>query len=224
MALISIESWFDDVVPAAQLCPNPIIRKDILNACRDFCRRTELWTADITAIDIAADTAEYPLVYAGLADIGGGNRASIVGNAYPLDAVSEEALDEDTREVEAWRTRTSDLAAITRFYVTPDYNIRLVYIPNAALAAGLNVNVYLMPLETAVDVPLFLYNEYKETIAMGAKARLKLRLDMPWTDVNAGAGHMDIFEQGIVAGRAKKFTGFMKTKTRDILRTHYQDF
>lgn len=220
---ISVETWFDEVVPAAQLCPNPIIRKDIINACREFCRRTELWTYDLDPISIVAGTAEYSLAASG-ADIAGGNRATIVGNADPLEAVSEEALDEDTRETEAWRTRTSDLAGITRFFVTAEYKIRLVYIPDADLASGLNVNAYLMPLETATEVPIFLYNEYKETIAMGAKARLKLRLDMPWTDVQVGAGYMDIFEQGIFFGRQKKFTGFMKTKTRDIVRTHYHDF
>lgn len=223
MADITVDSWLDEVVPAAQLCPTKIIRQDIVNACREFCRRTELWNQDLTAISIVADQAEYPLTLTG-ADIVSGNRATIVGNADPLSPVSEEALDADERETEYWRTRTGGQAEITRFYVTSDYNIRLVYIPDFALASGLNVNVHTMPLETATSVPLFLYNEYKEVIANGAKARLKLRLDMPWTDLALGAGLYDLFEQGVFLGRQKKYTGFQHTKTRDIVRTHYQDF
>lgn len=224
MATITIDNWMDEVVPAAQLCPNPIIRKDILNACREFCKRTELWTVDLTAIDIVTDQAEYPLIYA-TADIAGANRAKILGARDPLDAVAEEALEEDTRESgEYWREKTEAPLEIKRYYVTPDYNLRLVYIPDAGLTAGLNVNAFVMPLETATEVPLFLYTEYKEVIAMGAKGRLKLRPDMPWTDIQTGAGYMDIFDQGVFIGRQKKFTGFMKTKTRDTVRTHYQDF
>lgn len=220
---ISVDTWFDEVIPAAQLCPNKIIRKDIVNACREFCRRTELWTQDLLPIDIVADQAEYPLTVSG-ADVAGGHRATITGNADPLSPVSEEALDRDTRESEAWRPRTADLSDVTRYYVTPLYDIRLVYIPNAALVGGLNVNVSVMPLDGSTAIPLFLYNEFKEVIANGAKARLKLRLDMPWTDLNLGAGLYDLFEQGILTGRQKKFTGFQKVKTRDIIRTHYNDF
>jgi hypothetical protein len=224
MATISVDNWLDELIPAAQLCPNPIIRKDIVNACREFCRRTELWTQDLPAISIVADQSEYPLTTTG-ADIVGGNRATIVGNADPLSPVSEEALDEDEREAEFWRTKTAgSLSEVTRYFVTSNYDIRLVYIPGEALADGLNVNVAVMPLEGATSVPLFLYNEFKEVIANGAKARLKLRVDMPWTDLNLGAGLYDLFEQGIFAGRQKKFTGFQKVKTRDIVRTHYHDF
>ena len=137
----------------------------------------------------------------------------IDGNPDPLSPVSEEALDEDDRETEFWRTKTAgSLSQIDRYYVTSNYDIRLVYIPGTALTDGLNVNVATMPLETATAVPLFLYNEYKEVIANGAKARLKLRLDMPWTDLNLGAGLYDLFEQGVFTGRQKKFTGFQKVK------------
>ena len=55
MATVSVDQWFPDVVPAAQLCPNPIIRREIVNACRDLCDRTMLWVSKLDAIDVVAD-------------------------------------------------------------------------------------------------------------------------------------------------------------------------
>jgi hypothetical protein len=223
MATISIDNWLDEVVPAAQLCPTVIIRKDILNACRDFCRGTELWRQTLAAISIVADQAEYPLTISG-SDIVSGERVTIDGNADQLAPVSEQSLDYDTRETEDWRTKTGAISECKRYFVDENYACRLVYIPDAALADGLHIAVNVMPLETATVVPLFLYNEYKETIANGAKAKLKLRLDMPWTDIKLGAAFGGMFEDGIFKGKQKKFTGFQHSRTRDIVRTHYHDF
>ena len=220
---ISVDNWFNDVIPAAQLCPNAVIRKEIVNACREFCRRTNLWIQDLLPISIVADQAEYALTVSG-ADIVAGERATVEGNADPLGAVSEQALDADERETEYWRTRTGELSEVKRYFVTPLYYIRLVYIPNTALADGLLVACSVMPLEASTEVPLFLFNEFKEIIANGARGRLKLMPNMPWTDLRLGAGFYDLFEQGIFSGRQKKFTGFQKVKTRDIIRTHYHDF
>lgn len=216
---ISVEAWFDEVISAAALAPNPVIRRDIVDICRDVCKRTMLWTQQLNPIDVVADQAEYDLPIAG-ADISGVDRAEFDGNE--LNPVSETALDEDTREVEAWRPRT--IAIPERYYVTEDYKIRLVYIPDADLSAGLDVWAFIMPLSDATEVPLFLYNEFKDLISMGTIGKLKMRPDMPWTDLQAGAGFLDVYERQMIPAMQKKFTGFQRVKTRDIVRTRYHDF
>ncbi len=217
--VISVDAWFDEVVPAAQLCPNPIIRKDIVNACRDLCRRSMLWTQQLAAIDVVAGQAEYPLTVSG-ADLVGVDRAQFDGKQ--MDPVSETALDEDTREPEYWRTRPIDVPK--RYYVDAQYNIRLVYTPNASKTDALVVWAIVMPPQDAVEVPDFLYNEFKETITTGAKGRLLLRPNMPWSDTQLGAGFMNTYEQMLLVAQQKKFTGFQRVKTRDIVRTRYHDF
>lgn len=216
---ISVDAWFDEVKPAAQLCPNPILRKHILNTCRDFCRRTELWEADHLPIDVVAAEPNYPLAISGV-DLVGAERVEYDGN--PLDAVSAQALDADEREREYWRTKTTEIP--TRYFVDEQYRVRLVYIPNNALVSGLTVVCSVQPLEGATTVPIFLYNEYKDAIALGTKGRLKMISDMPWSDLKAGAGFADVYESLLIKGKQKKYTGFMHTKTRDIVRTHYHDF
>jgi hypothetical protein len=216
---ISVDAWFDKVVSGAQLAPNVMIRRDIVEICRDICARTMLWTSELNPIDVVADQAEYSLPIAG-ADICGVDRAEF--NGVNINPTSETALDEDTREVEEWRPRT--IAIPERYFVNEKYEIRLVYIPDAALSAGLAVWAYLMPVPEATEVPLFLYNEFKDLVTLGTLGKLKMRPDMPWSDLQAGAGFMDVYEAKMPMAKQKKFTGFQRVKTRDIVRTRYHDF
>ena len=169
MADISVDQWFADVVPAAQLCPNPIIRREIVNTCRDLCDRTMLWTKELAAIDVVAAQAEYQLTTTG-AGIMGVDRAAF--NGKTIHPTSETALDEDESQAgnyNEWRTKTQD--APERYFVTIEKKIRLVYIPTTALTAGLKVWAILAPLITAITVPEFLWDNFKDMVSDGARGR-----------------------------------------------------
>ena len=221
MATVSVDQWFADVVPAAQLCPNPIIRREIVNACRDLCDRTMLWTAKLDSINVVANTAEYQLATSG-AEIAGVDRAQFNGKTiYPT---SETALDEDDSQdnYTTWRAKTTDQPE--RYYVTFDKKIRLVYTPDAALNSGLDVWVYVIPLISATTVPAFLWENFKDMISDGAKGRLKSIVDMPWTDMQAAANFFNSYEFQMTAAKQKKHQGFQRGKTRSFVRTRYHDF
>ena len=222
MATVSVDQWFPDVIPAAQLCPNPIIRREIINSCRDFCQRTMLWTAEIAApIDVVADQALYPLTYSG-AEICDVDRSTFDGKT--IKSTSETALDEDSTQEEYldWRTRTTDIPE--RFFVTFDKQLRLVYIPDAALTAGLNAWLVLQPLITAITIEDFLCINFKDMIADGAKGRLKAILDMSRTDMQAASIFLSSYEAQMPYAQQKKYKGFQRTTTRSFVRTRYHDF
>lgn len=222
MVDISVDQWFPDVVPAAQLCPNKIIRREIINSCRDLCDRTMLWTQDLTAIDVVADEPLYQLTATG-AEIGGIDRAAYDGKT--IHPTSEMALDEDESQADnynEWRTKTTDIPE--RYYGTFDKKIRLVYIPDAALTAGLTVTVYVVPLITAITVPPFLWENFKDMVSDGARGRLKSILDMPWTDLKAASAYLGSFEAQMYDAKRKKFEGFQRKTLRSFVRTRYHDF
>lgn len=218
---VSVDLWFPDVVPAAQLCPNPIIRREIVNACRDLCERTMLWTAALDPIDVVENEPEYQLATTG-ADIVGADRAKFNGKTiYPT---SETALDEDDTQEDqtTWRDKTTDIPE--RYFVTFDKKIRLVYTPDADLSSGLEVWVILSPEITAVTVPGFLWENFKDMIADGARGRLKSIPDQPWTNLETAAGFLQSYEFQMIKAQQKKYTGFQRHKTRAIVRTRYHDF
>jgi hypothetical protein len=222
MATVSVDLWFPDVVPAAQLAPNPIIRREIVNACRDLCDRTMLWTCELTPIDVVANAAEYPLAAGAGEEVAGVDRAQFNGKTiYPT---SETALDEDETQDDrtAWRYKTTDIPQ--RFFVTFDKQIRLVYTPNADLTGGLKVWAYLIPAIDAVTVQSFLWENFKDMITDGAKGRLKAISDMPWSDMELAGAFLGSYEAQMTKAKQKKYQGFQRVKTRAIVRTRYHDF
>lgn len=219
--IINISDWYPDVLPAAQLCPTPIINREIISTCRDLCMRTMLWTEELTPISAVADQATYPLLAAG-AEITGIDRASYDGKTiYPT---SETALDEDSTQEskEEWRDKTADKPE--RYFCTFDKKIRLVYIPDADLASAVKVWVNVIPLIDATVVPSFLWENFKDMVADGAKGRLKAILDMPWTDIDVAATFLQAYEFAMVKAMQKKYSGFQRVKTRALVRTRYHDF
>lgn len=223
MATVAVDQWFADVIPAAQLCPNPIIRREIVNACRDLCSRTMLWTVKLDPIDAVANEPEYELATSG-AEIAGVDRATFGGKK--IDPVSETALDqEDTEEgynATPWREKT--VAVPERYFVTFDKKIRLVYTPDGDLTGGLQVWVNLIPLIDAATVPGFLWENFKDMISDGAKGRLKAISDMPWTDMNLASVFLSSYEAQMTEAKQKKHKGFQRAKTRSFVRTRYYDF
>lgn len=218
---INLESWFPEVVPAAPLCPDSIITRHLADTCRDFCSRTMLWTEDLTAIDVVEDQPEYQMTHA-TAEIVGADRVTYDDKI--IDAVAEAALDRDSTidGFAEWRTKTTDTP--TRYFVTIDKKVRLVYIPDADLTSGLLVRAILQPLITATSIPDFIWENFKDMVADGAKMRILSMVSMPWTDLALAGAFSQNYELLMVAARQKKFTGFQRVKTRDILRTRYYDF
>ena len=221
VSTVSVDQWFPDVVPVAQLCPNPIIRREIVNACRDLCERTMLWVTQLDPINVVANTAEYQLATSE-AEIAGVDRAQF--NSKTIHPTSETALDEDDSQADynTWRAKTIDIP--DRYYVTYDKKIRLVYTPDADLNSGLDVWVYVIPLISATTVPAFLWENFKDMIADGAKGRLKAISDMPWSDMQAAANFLSSYEYQMTAAKQKKHQGFQRGKTRSFVRTRYHDF
>ncbi len=218
---VLVSLWYPDVIPAAQLCPNPIIRREIVNAIRDLCERSMLWTHPLTPMDVVADQSEYQMLAAN-AEISGIDRAKFDGKT--IFPTSETALDEDDTQEEytTWRDKTTDIP--DRYFGTFEKKIRLVYTPDADLTDGLEVWANLIPLETATEVPAFLWENFKDMIADGAKGRLKAIVDMPWTDINLAGTFLQSFEAQMMAAKQKKYSGFQRVKTRAIVRTRYHDF
>jgi hypothetical protein len=102
--------------------------------------------------------------------------------------------------------------------------MRLTFIPNVDIAAGLKVWINIMPFDGALSVPKILWTHYKDTITSGALADLLMIANKPWTNPDLGSAHGVGFSGEFLQGRQKKFSGFVRHRTRDIITTKYRDF
>ena len=132
-----------------------------------------------------------------------------------LDPLSEDDLDTEWNNGNwpnyNWRT---DLNLPIRYYFVNDATIGLTPAPDAI--GALRIKAALKPTRTAADFPDFIYQRYSELIAHGAKGRLMLIPAKPYTNKDAGAYHLKMFNDGL--GEAMVRTA--RSASRAAIRTH----
>ena len=203
----NITEWIPRIAPAVPLCPNQVIKEAIVNTCRDFCQKTQLWDNNaLTAIDVEDGTSDYALTSA-LGDITGTDAVELDGT--PISPTTVEELD---RFNPLWRQTVTERSSWYIFSMAD--SIKLVYEPDDDITGGLETWVSLKPLKTATTVQDFLYRDYEEAIEFGAKGEILLIPGMPWSNLELGAYFTNKYEGARDTAKLKKFTG----RTNKIMR------
>lgn len=196
----NITEWIPKISPAVSLCPNQVIKEAIVNTCRNFCQKTQLWDNNaLTAIDVKDGTADYALTSA-LGDIAGIDAVELDGT--PISPATVEELD---RLNTLWRQTVTARSSWYIFGMAD--SIKLVYEPDDDITGGLEVWVSLKPLKTATTVQDFLYRDFEECIEFGAKGELLLIPGMPWSNLQLGGYFTINYEAARDTAKLKKFTG-----------------
>ena len=208
----TITAWSADLELEIDDLTTTVVEDSIRDACIRFCEQTHLWTSELTAIDVDADTQDYTLSIPAT--------STLIG--VPDDGVyyKEDGEDDDqyaklvcisdkitTRnESHAWKYEEGPRPS--EFWVDNiDKDLHLRPIPTEDSDEGLLVTVILKPLLTATTVPDFLYDDYRREIASGALANLYKMKHMPWYDPDQFALHETIFMNACGDAKITKLTG-----------------
>jgi hypothetical protein len=221
---VPVSNWFNHIWPNVPMCPNPKIREAIIDAARTFFIETELWTEELELLNINSDQAEYVL-NSPLGEMVSLDHYSIKSDDetfYRKTVISEIAIDENPAERDDWRTQQHEDPDAG--WVGQKLRLRLTYVPSLDITAGLKVWLNIMPFEWALTVPKILWTHYKDTITSGALTELLMIANKPWTNPDLGAAHAVGFAEAFLSARQKKFSGFVRHRTRDIITTKYTDF
>lgn len=165
-------TWSDflpDVLPHVNGCSIDLAEHEVKRAAQEFFRRTFAWRIDLDPIAVAADTETVTLTMPSSPDVKLVRVETVIYDDTRLAPTTRETLHNDysdnwqdhTGEPDAW---FSDEPAILRLYP----------IPTAAATTGLQVNVSVIPDDTATGIPDNLYNKFNEAIYLGARARLMM--------------------------------------------------
>jgi hypothetical protein len=192
-----------------KFCPNPLIKSEVLKACREFCEITRIWSEALTAINVVAGTAAYSLASTA-GEVVAVERAEISGEAIWPTAASK--LDQESS---TWRTDTTSESG--DYYVNEDRQIVLVTTPDTAITGGLAVWAWLKPLLTATDVKDWLWNDHQDLVAIGARGRLMMLEGCPWSDMQKGAALLQLFETKAGSVASKRDMMRSPARLRDIL-------
>ena len=138
-------------------------------------------------------------------------------NDAPIDPISPDDLDTEFNNTSFgwvgvnWRT---DVNLPTRWYMEDTNTVGILMSPSAG--GALRINAALKPTRASTTFPTVIYEDYIETIAHGAKARIMLIPKKPYSDKETGKYH-ELEFNGLV-GEARLIAA--KGSTRGPLRTH----
>lgn len=176
MILTSIEKWYDDIRLEVPGAPNPLIKKRIVLAAQEICKRTMLSQDTLDPVDIEAGEAVYQL--------------ETISSCLKIWRVlwvktPERILTQAVRrnliaKGQDWEKDTGE-AAVSFVNLTAS-KIQLLPAPTKAISDGFTAYVAFIPdpRTSRLDDRLFTY--YKEAVTTGALSKLLRIKNTPWYD------------------------------------------
>lgn len=207
MQMVNWKVFHELVLPVVPGCPVAVVNSAIKSAVIEFCEKSNLWQAESEPTDIVAGIASYSFKPPTGSKVVEGIAAYLEGR--PLHAVSiyDLNLNQPT-----WREL--ETPEPNRYFMDGDHSIRLVGTPAKALQEALTIQVALKPTRAAVECPSFLYEDWAETIASGALARLLVMPGKDWTHAGMAEYHKTEFKIGIARARSKAMKSRQNVPTR----------
>lgn len=197
-------SWFPDLLPHITGCPQPLAEHELRRAAQVLFRRTRAWRVDMAAVAVSAgqavvtlapDSAQHELVRV----------ESVWLDDRKLDQVTADVLDSQYKD--DWRLHTGDPFACIQ---TVPGELRLYPIPISNATTGLAARLSVTPSESSTGLPDDMAVRFRDEIHVGAKARLMLYPNRPWSNADLSA----------VYGQA--FDGLLGTATASAARSFSQ--
>lgn len=182
--------YLPKVQPEVGMCPPELALEEIRNAAIEFCERSRCWMVIQDPYPVGGKEMSYDF------DADNGAVVWLVDHAE-LDDRNELLLRSPAwcdDEYPGWRRGeiTGAPAALTQ--LDPE---SFILVPAPDVTREVTLTVALKPTRDSPRGPDFLFNDYYEGIAAGAKSRLMLMKDKPWTDAQQGAAYMAFFNEKV---------------------------
>lgn len=171
--MAALSKFLPFVLPHVPACPDITAEQAILSSCIEFCVQT-LLVQELTTASVTAGTQDYTV------DVPSGSRlVKVLGVMYEDRWLTANSI-ENVRSAVALRGDVGGAQAVSAipsvyFQKTPNSDdISLYPVPADSMAEGLTVRAAFAPSRSATSVDDVLFEEWAESIAAGAIARLML--------------------------------------------------
>lgn len=175
-------TWLPDLLPQLPDCPNIIVEHEVKRAAQTFFEKTRAWAVTLDSESVAAGDYEIVLAASSGQEIVRVNQAWYDG--VSLTPGSADYLANQTSD--AWQLHQGTPTAFVQ--ETPNV-VRLYPIPVNNSTTGLVVRAAIKPSDSASGIPDELAAKYRDAIASGAKGRLMLYANKPWSNPELGMKH-----------------------------------
>jgi hypothetical protein len=198
------KEFLKEVLPDVKGCPVRVAENALRNAAIKFCNESRCWRGSVTDVPTVQGTSVYTLVPPAESEVIATYYAKFTDSNIPLPTIPEMHLD---------RARQNPDEDKPRWFHSPTpAEIELFWTPDAVYT--LNVKAMLKPTKAATECPDFLYNDWLEEIAHGAKARLVMMSGREWFNPKMHDYHNKEFIKGWVEGRIRDAKSNVQSSTR----------
>ncbi|HHL45294.1 MAG TPA: hypothetical protein ENJ24_01840 [Gammaproteobacteria bacterium] len=231
--MATIKQFLKEIRLDVANCPGPVMENAVLNALVAFCKESRFWIQVLDPVDIVAGTHTYNLVVPSAVQNARIHELyTISAHGEPLFPQTADQLDRDWPSIQQigfihnfltskpWREYSH---AQPRLYHQPTRStVRIVAIPTKSEVGGLLMTAALYPGSTSTTVDDEIFEEWRETIGWGAKARLMMMSKKDWSDANAATAYAAAFTQGTNDAKGQRMRDFARdNKQHHRARSYY---
>ena len=212
------EQFLKEVLPDVKGCPVTIAENAIRNAVIDFCNQSRVWREDAAPISLVQGTSAYTIDVsavdpAGEAQIVTVHKVRLTDSNIPLPALPLQYADD-------FITQTAEQRPEWFYCKSPPQIVFGPAAPDAAYTTA-ELKVVLKPTRDATQAPDFIYNDWLEEIAHGAKYRLMAMEGRPWAAVDMVSYHRREFVTGWTEARIRDVKGNVQSTTMAVPRQKF---
>lgn len=232
MASVDILDWRPEVAKYVKgidtTAYEDLCDDEVKEVCRDFCEFTHLWTLALPRITVNANDNDYTLV---IPNTDGDAVIEIIESVQykengqdddqfrPLYPFTDWVKDDSSPQGATFSNPTSaypgnwrflEAEVPTHFYVDAFKVLYLFPIPTILSTDGLLVTTVLKPEDSAAEVPLWFWDDWKKAIAWGAAGRILGMTTQKWYNRELGDYFWGRYLDRRSQAALKKTTGFTR--------------
>lgn len=188
---VALSVLVNDVLPEVLGCPYPLIETRVKDVLADFCEGTDAYNSGFRKNVLATDptTPNRQITVAVPAAFAEWKPSDILGlriDGVPYDTKRRVIIDDLTNIADIEENRV-------KFWY-PATAASIIMYPFNAVAVQVYLQVAFKPLTTVTSVEDTFYQEWRDAIASGVKARLMVMPRKPWTNAQLSSHYQDRYD------------------------------
>ena len=210
------EELLIDVLPEVPGCPPELAIREIRYAAMEFCEKTLIHQVTLDPISLKAGLSTYDI------DAPDGHRVERIMKAWCKDKELTPVAPDMIPTPEGYNAKIPGVTVSKGTpvaYTQPTVDTAIFLpIPDQDYRAAVTMRVALVPLRTSTEFEDFIFEQWGEAIACGAKARLMITPGKPYSNTEAAGLNQQRYVSGVNDARQSAVRGYVRSSLRVKLR------
>lgn len=195
--------WYQDLMLHVAGCPYPLVDHALLRSAQEFCAGSRVWNVTLTPIAVTAGTTTITVPMDADKELVRIEEAWYDGKR--LGRITKSTLD--ALNTDDWSVHTGTPSEV--FQLSPGI-ANLYPLPMANSTIGLKLRVSAKPSDAAIGIHDEIAMKYRTAIEAGAKAKLMLYPNKPWSNIDMAAAYLQMFNGAIASAKFDATKSFVR--------------